>query len=122
VAIVTPNPTQGAALLAGTQAFYDHDDIADNKTSGVYSHRAEEFSATEAESWCDFFRAVLAEVALLEADVTTLQGEVIALQGRGTWRGVSATDPTTPIGGDTYKNSGDSKIYLYDGSGWVALT
>jgi hypothetical protein len=38
------------------------------------------------------------------------------------WKGVHASDPTGPIGGDIYKNSGDGKVYLYDGSGWVALT
>jgi hypothetical protein len=59
MSIVTPNPTQGEDLFDGSQAFYDHDDATDSKDAGgVYSHNATEFSATEAESWCDWFRYV----------------------------------------------------------------
>lgn len=64
MSIVNPNPTQGAALLAGTQPFYSHDDATDSKDAGgTYSHNPLEFAATEAESWCDWFRAVNAIIS-----------------------------------------------------------
>lgn len=47
---------------------------------------------------------------------TTLTGNTFCR-----WRGSSATDPTDPLGGDIYYNSGDSKTYIYNGSTWDAL-
>lgn len=105
MAIVTPDPIQGAALLDGSQSFYTHDDAADNKTSGIYEHRSAEFSATEAESWCDFFRAARDFLALV-----------------GQWRGVAVSPPADPRSGDVYKNSGDGKLYLYDASTWQLIS
>lgn len=155
MAIVPPSTVQGEALLDGTQDFVDHDDAADNKAAGVYEHKAVEFSATEAESWCDFFRAVRDAISGAATSfathiglTTTAHGGVVAstdarltdartptahaashetggsdaLTGFCKWRGVAATDPTSPVAGDIYKNSGDSLVYLYDGTAWVALT
>lgn len=39
----------------------------------------------------------------------------------GRWRGTAASDPATPKGGDMYKNTGDSKVYIYTGAAWEAL-
>jgi hypothetical protein len=63
----------------------------------------------------------------LSVDRTTVDGwySDIAHNHNGTyarWRGSSATDPATPLGGDMYLNTGDSKIYLYNGTAWEALT
>lgn len=55
---VPPNPAQGKALFEGTQSFYAHDDAADNKNGGVYSHLALEWSANEAEALCDWARYI----------------------------------------------------------------
>jgi hypothetical protein len=38
------------------------------------------------------------------------------------WKGVLASAPGSPEGGMVYKNSGDSKYYIYNGSNWDALT
>jgi hypothetical protein len=59
MSIVIPSVAQGQALFEGTQAFYQHDDATDSKDSGgIYDHNVVEFAATEAESWCDWFRYV----------------------------------------------------------------
>ena len=104
MSIVPPDQTQGDNLLSGAANFLTHDDAADNKSSGVYVHRAEEFSATEAEMWCDFYRSV-----------------VTAWATTNRWRGVAALAPVTPRAGDVYKNSVDLVLYQHDGSSWLAL-
>lgn len=38
------------------------------------------------------------------------------------WRGTAAADPDTPVAGDIYYNTTDSKTYLYKGDAWIALT
>jgi len=74
MSIVPPNPTQGQALFEGTQAFYTHDDAADNKDGGVYDHTPIEMSATEAESWCDWFRYIN-QLLLTGADTVKVRNE-----------------------------------------------
>jgi hypothetical protein len=53
---VPANAATGQALFEGTQSLRAHDDQADNKVGAVYSHVPTEFSATEAEEWCDLLR------------------------------------------------------------------
>lgn len=55
---VSPSIATGKALFEETTAFRAHDDAADYKPGGTYSHRPREFSATEAEEWCDWKRYV----------------------------------------------------------------
>ena len=38
------------------------------------------------------------------------------------WKGVLASAPGSPVAGWVYKNSGDSKYYIYNGTDWDALT
>ena len=77
--IVSASRTQGKALFEGTQAFQSHDDISDHKTGGVYDHVAKEFSATEAESWCDLLRYIIehAKDGLLALPVRNTTGSTI---------------------------------------------
>lgn len=37
------------------------------------------------------------------------------------WRGRLSADPASPLGGDTYRNTGTGKVRLYDGAAWVDL-
>ena len=38
------------------------------------------------------------------------------------WRGSSASEPATPIAGDIWIDTDDSKVYFYNGATWVALS
>ena len=58
MATVAASATKGQDLFEGVDSFRAHDDAADNTSGGAYSHRATEFSATEAEEWCDWYRWV----------------------------------------------------------------
>jgi len=55
--------------------------------------------------------------------ITNGTGDVIANNGYiVTFMGVLASAPTIPKAGMIYKNSGDGKYYIYNGSSWDALT
>lgn len=57
MSLVPANPTGIVGIFQGYTGLRGHDDAADSKDAGgLYSHNSKEFSATEAESWCDLFR------------------------------------------------------------------
>lgn len=72
MAIVPPNPAQGAELFADYSGLLQHDDFCDNKSGGVYSHKTSEFSATECEMILDLIRAIVDECKLKAENLSEL--------------------------------------------------
>jgi hypothetical protein len=113
MAIVPPNPTQGAALYADYSGLLTHDDFCDSKSGGVYSHKTSEFSATECEMILDLIRTIVDECKLkaenlselADVDLTGLNdGDTIIWDlGAGKW--IPALNDTT-----------DEKVKMYVGS------
>lgn len=61
MAIISPNPTQGTALLSGSQSWLQPDNALDPIVADSFVYNPLQFSATEKASYLDFFRAVAAQ-------------------------------------------------------------
>lgn len=48
--------------------------------------------------------------------------EYVAEETMSRWRGTAASDPSDSRGGDMYYNTNDSKVYLHNGTAYIALT
>ena len=84
MAIIPPNPTQGQALFLNYSGLLEHDDFCDSKQSGVYLHKASEFSATECEMILDVLRYTIDQVKLKAEYLSDLQDVSIAITSLGT--------------------------------------
>jgi hypothetical protein len=113
MAIVPPDPAQGAALYADYSGLLTHDDFCDSKQAGVYLHKTSEFSATECEMILDLIRAIVDECKLKAENLSDLNdvnlaglndGDTIIWDsGAGFW--IPALNDTT-----------DEKVKMYVGS------
>jgi hypothetical protein len=113
MAVLSADATQGAGLFDGSQAFYTHDDAADPKIGGAYSHDARFWSAHEAEALCDWARYINTllydasnPIPAIDIDGGTIDGATI---GGSTPAAVTATTLTaTTVTDGTVSISGGS--------------
>ena len=54
MATLTPTTAKGRTQFEAAAPWRNHDDAADKKVSGAYSHEPKELSATEADEWASF--------------------------------------------------------------------
>lgn len=68
--------------------------------------------------------------ALIDANLTPSKNLVSDTNGKITttnylfcrWRGSAASAPASPVDGDMYFNTGDSRVYFYANTSWRALS
>lgn len=89
MSVLTATIAKGLAFFTGSSSFRTHDDSSDNKVSGVYSHNAIEFSATEADEWASWMMYINSLmnagigtiVARNESGGTFLKGTLVYISG-----------------------------------------
>jgi len=113
---VTFTAALGRPFFEGASDFRTKDDSSDNKASGVYSHVAGEFAATEAAEWLSFFvflidrlRSGVAGIACRnETGDTLAKGTLVCISG------YSAANSAFLIVKADYANAAQQALFVLD--------